>query len=100
MNESKNVGDLKDSKTLEEKTNFFDRLKYVALPLALTAGAYFTPEIQSKYSSLSEEDRQKYKKIALGAGFIVGSVITLSTGYKLVADYRSRNARERADVEE
>jgi hypothetical protein len=85
------MDDVNKGNSLEEKADFFDRLKYVSIPLALTAGSYFTPELRAKYDSLPLEERKKYNTIVLAGGFILGSVITASTAYKLFKNYKERD---------
>jgi hypothetical protein len=87
---------------LENMVDFLDRLKYVAVPMALTVGAYFTPELKEKYNGLPQETRDKYRTIMLTSAVIVGSIMTASSGYTLFKDYqkkKGKNISETVQVE-
>jgi len=79
-----------DTNGLEDKVNLLGRLKYVAAPLVLAAGAYFTPELKAKYGSLPMGVRDKYKIAALTGAVLIGSVMTASSGYKLYKKHQER----------
>ncbi len=82
-----------DTNDLEDKVNVLGRLKYMAAPLVLAAGAYFTPELKAKYNSLPEDVRDKYKMAALTGAVLIGSVMTVSSGYRL---YKIRQEKKEA----
>jgi len=81
-----NFGKDKSNGSIDDAVGFTDRLKYMAVPLVLTVGSYFMPEIKKRYEQLSEEDKAKYRKGAnIGIG-LVGTVMTMYAGYKLYKD--------------
>lgn len=81
----------KDARDLEGKVDILSRLKYMALPLAVAAGSYFTPELKSKYNSLPEEDQYRYKALALTGAVLAGTIITVSSGYALYKQHEMKS---------
>jgi hypothetical protein len=82
-----------DGQTLEEKTGFFGRMKYAAIPAAITVGAYFIPEIKARYNSLDEERKMKCQNTFLWGIEIAGTVAAVVSGAKLYRNYKSGNSR-------
>lgn len=74
---------IENKETLEKKITFWDRAKYASIPVVLTAGACFIPEIKKKYSSLPEEKKDTYKTVALAGTTLFGAVLTAVSGYSL-----------------
>jgi hypothetical protein len=78
---------------LEEKIGFFTRMKYAAIPAALTVGAYFAPDLKKKYDSLDEKTKMKYQNTALWGFEIAGTVMAVVSGAKLYRNYKAGNSR-------
>ncbi|HYD03141.1 MAG TPA: hypothetical protein VEC16_02475 [Alphaproteobacteria bacterium] len=82
-----------DEQTLEDKTGFFGRMKYAAIPAALTVGAYFMPEIKARYNSLNEDKKMKCQNTILWGVEIAGTVAAVVSGAKLYRNYKAGNSR-------
>jgi|GEM_PF-2445917 len=76
----------KNNKTIDDSVGFTERLKYMTVPLVLTVGSYFMPEIKRKYGQLSEEQKAKYRKGANISIGILGTAATMYAGYRLYKD--------------
>jgi len=72
----------KKNGSIDDAVGFTDRLKYMALPLVLTVGSYFGPEMKARYDELPEETKAKYRKIGYATAGIAGAVTTMFGGYK------------------
>jgi hypothetical protein len=96
MEQEKSNGTEKEN--LENKISLLDRAKYASIPAVLTVGAYFIPEIKKKYSSLSEEKKDKYNTVALVSTTLFGAILTALSGYKLFKNYKNKKTDTEKDV--